>query len=72
MGNIFIPCHASGTRLDTGIETTAESLSRHWDQAIHIYCPHCKTDHIAVVRDAFAVEVISDFQMRGTSSPHAH
>ena len=62
---LIIRCPVFGTELHAGSVPSQAALKSHWNSDVVAYCPHCRADHTAKVRDAFISDMLSRVQLIG-------
>jgi len=58
MGVLLIRCTKTGRQFSTGIHVDAETLARVPQEYTHTHCPHCKSYHFWLPREATLVDAI--------------
>jgi hypothetical protein len=53
IGPLVFRCPQTGLEMNTGIETTYETLAGAWARRVQVRCEHCGGDHPVAVRDGY-------------------
>jgi hypothetical protein len=66
---LAIRCPTTGTTVETGILTDADSLAKNWHGDIRLNCSGCGGTHQFALREVFLAQAVSTFSYQGPAEP---